>query len=81
MFQGKIRIAFLLAVIALSVAAQAYAQDKGCIVLKSVAEVEQEVVNDKGEKAKKLVPVSKAVPGVEVIWTITAQRYCNNRKH
>jgi uncharacterized repeat protein (TIGR01451 family) len=76
MFQGKVRIAFLIAVIALSVAAQAFAQDKGCIVLKSVAEVEQEAVNDKGEKAKKLVPVSKAVPGVEVIWTVTAQNTC-----
>ena len=76
MFQGKIRIAFLIAVIALSVAAQAFAQGQGCIVLKSVAEIEQEVVNDKGDKSKKLVPVTKAVPGVEVIWTVTAQNTC-----
>jgi uncharacterized repeat protein (TIGR01451 family) len=66
----------LAAIAACSLGAQAFAQDKGCIVLKSTAEVEQEVVNAKGEKSTKLVPLTKVVPGVEVIWTITANNVC-----
>ena len=48
----------------------------GCIVLKSIAEVEQEVVNDKGEKTVKRVLADKVVPGVEVIWTVSANNTC-----
>ncbi len=50
--------------------------EQGCIVLKSVAETEQVVVNAKGEKTTKLVPAATAVPGVEVIWTVTANNIC-----
>jgi uncharacterized repeat protein (TIGR01451 family) len=76
MFQGKKVFVAMAAMFACSAGSQAFAADPGCIVLKSVAEVEQDIVNDKGEKSKKLVPVQKAVPGVEVIWTVTAQNTC-----
>ena len=66
------------AILACSFGSQAFAQSpaKGCIALKSTAEVEQEVVDAKGEKTKQLVPVQKVVPGKEVIWTITANNVC-----
>ncbi len=78
MFKGKkfYRIAAMAVIAACSLSSQAFAQDKGCIVLKSVAEVEMEVVNAKGEKSTTLVPASTAVPGVEVIWTVTANNIC-----
>jgi uncharacterized repeat protein (TIGR01451 family) len=41
------------------------------VELKSVAEVEVEVVNSKGKKELKRQPVDKAVPGTEVIYTTT----------
>jgi uncharacterized repeat protein (TIGR01451 family) len=53
------------------------AQEKGCIELKTSAETEQEYVNEQGQKAKRLVPVGKVVPGDEVIWTITAKNVCD----
>ena len=64
------------AMVACSVSSQALAQTQGCIVVKSTAEVEQEVVNAQGEKSTKLVPLAKVVPGSEVIWTITANNIC-----
>jgi uncharacterized repeat protein (TIGR01451 family) len=77
MFKGK-KIFGLVAILAGSMITPAIAQtpDKGCIVLKSVAETEQAVVNAKGEKSTKLVPLSKVVPGGEVIWTVTANNIC-----
>ena len=78
MFKGKkfYRAAAIALMAACGFGSQAFAQDQGCIVLKSVAEVEQTVVNAKGEKSTKLVPASTAVPGVEVIWTVTANNIC-----
>ena len=64
------------AIAAFGLSSQAFAQTPGCIVLKSIAEVEQEVVNAKGEKSTKLVPLTKAVPGTQVVWTITANNTC-----
>ena len=75
MFMGKKIIGFV-AIIACSLGAQASAADQGCIVLTSAAEVEQDVVDAKGVKTRKLVPVAKAVPGVEVTWTVTANNIC-----
>ena len=75
MFKGK-KFFGVIAVVAMSVSSQAFSQDKGCIVLKSVAEVEKVEVNAKGEKTTTLVPASTAVPGVEVIWTVTANNIC-----
>jgi uncharacterized repeat protein (TIGR01451 family) len=77
MFKGKKFCGLAaIAVIACGLSSQAFAQDQGCIALKSVAEVEQAVVNDKGEKSTKLVPAGKVVPGVEVVWTVTANNVC-----
>ena len=44
---------------------------------RSVAETEQEYTTEAGQKAKRLVPVGKVVPGDEVIWTITAKNVCD----
>jgi uncharacterized repeat protein (TIGR01451 family) len=75
MFKGS-RILGLVAIVACSVSSQAFAQEKGCIVLKSVADTEEATINAKGEKSTKLVPVAKVVPGVEVTYTITANNIC-----
>ena len=64
------------AILACSFGSQAFAQEHGCIVLKSVAEQEKEVVNAKGEKTKQLVAAAKIVPGMEVVWTVTANNIC-----
>jgi uncharacterized repeat protein (TIGR01451 family) len=60
----------------LLVSAMSHAQEKGCLELKTVAETEQEFVNEQGQKATRLVPAGKVVPGSEVIWTITAKNVC-----
>jgi uncharacterized repeat protein (TIGR01451 family) len=77
MFKG-LKFFGLAAIFVCSIGAQAFAQapGAGCIVVKTTAEVEQEVVNAKGEKSTKLVPLGKVVPGGEVIWTITANNIC-----
>jgi uncharacterized repeat protein (TIGR01451 family) len=54
----------------------AFAQEKGCVSLKTEAQVEQEYVDAQGKPAKKLVPPGKVVPGNEIIWTITATNTC-----
>lgn len=61
----------------LVLASVAHAADKGCIELKTVAESEQEYTNDAGQKAKRLVPAAKVLPGDEVVWTITAKNVCD----
>ncbi len=71
---GKKVLAF--AMLFACVTSQAFAQAKGCIELKSTAQIEQEVVDAKGAKSKQLVEATKVVPGVEVIWTITASNVC-----
>jgi uncharacterized repeat protein (TIGR01451 family) len=60
----------------LTFANAAHAADPGCIELKTVAESEQEYTNDAGQRAKRLVPAAKVVPGDEIIWTITARNVC-----
>ena len=75
MFKGSGFFA-VAAIVALGLSSQALAQTQGCIVLKSVAEVEQVTINAKGEKTTKLVPAGKVVPGVEVTWTVTANNTC-----
>lgn len=55
----------------------AHAQDKGCLELKTIAETEQEYLDARGQKATRLVPAAKVVPGDEVIWTITAKNVCS----
>jgi hypothetical protein len=74
MFMGKKLIATA-ALVACGLGSQAFAAD-GCIVLTSVAEVEKEIVDASGNKTRKLMPVEKAIPGVEVVWTVTANNKC-----
>jgi len=66
----------IVALITCGFTTQAFAQAKACIELKTTAAVEKEVVNDKGEKSKVLVPAGKVVPGTEVVWTVTANNSC-----
>ena len=77
MFKGKIRTIVIAALIGSGFAVQAVAQaPRGCIELKSTALVEKEVVDANGNKAKKMVPADKVVPGTEVTWTVTASNIC-----
>lgn len=76
MFLGNRNILALATLIACGFAPQVFAQSQGCVVLKSTAEIEQQVVNEKGEKSTQLVPAGKVIPGTEVIWTVTATNTC-----
>ena len=76
MIKGNRNFLGIFALIACAFGSQAFAQTQGCIVLKTTAETEKEVVNDKGEKSKVLVPAGKVIPGTEVIWTVTANNSC-----
>lgn len=76
MSQGKLKIIASLALLAGFMNSQVLAADARCITLKSMAEVEQEVVDAKGQKTVKRVPANKVVPGAEVIWTVTALNTC-----
>jgi uncharacterized repeat protein (TIGR01451 family) len=76
MIKGNLKVLGIVALMTCAFGSQAFAQAQGCIVLKSTAETEKEVVNDKGEKSKVLVPAGKIVPGTEVIWTVTANNIC-----
>lgn len=70
-------VAAVLAFAALHVSVDAAAQQKNCIELTTVAETAQLYVNEQGRSATKLVPVGKAVPGDEIIWTVTARNVCD----
>jgi len=76
MSQGKLKFIGAITLLACVFDTQVFAADARCISLKSVAEVEREAVNAKGEKSVKRVAASKVVPGTEVIWTITAENTC-----
>ena len=76
MFMGNLNFIAAVAVAAFAFGAPAFAQNPGCIELKTVGEVEKEVTNAKGEKTKVLVPAGKVVPGAEVVWTVTANNTC-----
>jgi uncharacterized repeat protein (TIGR01451 family) len=49
----------------------ATAQGKGNIRVQTIAEKEQPVIDESGQEATRLVPVSIVVPGDEVIYTIS----------
>lgn len=63
-------LAFVLATVAPATLA-APASSTGSIELTIVGQMEQEYRDAKGQKAKRLVPITKIVPGDEVIYTIT----------
>ena len=58
-------------------ATSAMAQQKDCILLKTVAEIEKVDTNDRGEKTTRLVPAEKIVPGDEVVYTVSATNICD----
>ena len=58
-------------------AAHAHADTKGCIELKNEVQMEQEYTDANGQKATRLVPPAKVVPGNEVIYTIVAKNTCD----
>lgn len=72
---GKTTITTLCAALWMTLTAGAYAADKACVELKTTGETESEVVEN-GQKVKRLVPVAKAVPGDQIVWTITATNVC-----
>lgn len=77
MFNQIRKTAAAAALLVCGLASQAFAQQSAaCIELKTTAQVEKEVVNDKGEKSKVLVDAGKVVPGTEVVWTVTANNVC-----
>jgi uncharacterized repeat protein (TIGR01451 family) len=67
-----------LVVASLGAAATALAQapERGCIELKTVAEIQEQYVDERGNAATRLVPAGKVVPGDEVVWTIVANNVC-----
>lgn len=58
-------------VLLLSVPVTGFAQEKGHIELKSIAEIELETTDDKGERVWVRSPAEKAFPGDEIIFTTT----------
>jgi len=48
----------------------------GCLELKTIAQTEEVVIDESGQRRVQLVPAAKIVPGTEVIWTITANNVC-----
>ena len=69
----------LASVLAVSVATlpAAQAQEKGCILLKTVAEVEQAAKDERGDETRRLVAAEKVVPGDEVVYTVSATNVCD----
>jgi uncharacterized repeat protein (TIGR01451 family) len=73
---GKTTITTLCAALWMTLqTAGAHAADKACVELKTTGETESEVVEN-GQKVKRLVPAAKAVPGDQIVWTITATNVC-----
>jgi uncharacterized repeat protein (TIGR01451 family) len=58
-------------------AATAAADDSNCIQVTAEAHTPQQYVNEQGQTATRLVPVVRALPGDEVIWTVTTKNTCN----
>jgi len=77
MINQTLKFVVAVALFAAGFATQASAESQGCIAVKTTAEVEKDVVNDKGQKTKVLVPAGKVIPGTEVVWTVTANNACS----
>jgi uncharacterized repeat protein (TIGR01451 family) len=74
--QIVLHAALLAATLSAGTAALAQTAERGCIELKTVAEIQEEYVDERGNAALRLVPAAKVVPGDEVIWTIVANNVC-----
>ena len=71
-----LNLLLLAAAVAGSGTAFAQTAERGCIELKTVAEIQEAYVDDRGNAATRLVPAAKVVPGDEVVWTIVANNVC-----
>jgi uncharacterized repeat protein (TIGR01451 family) len=71
-----LRLALLAAACGGATSALAQTAERGCIELKTVAEVREAYVDERGNAATRLVPAAKVVPGDEVLWTIVANNVC-----
>src|SRR3569832_846199 len=68
----------LVVLLAGTLAPAAFAQGaKDCLVVKQTAEIERSETDAQGKQSTRLVPLTTAVPGTEVIYTTTAT---NNSK-
>jgi uncharacterized repeat protein (TIGR01451 family) len=67
----------LCVVLTLCCTGSAWAEEKSCIEITTAAETPQQYVNEQGQTATKLVPVTRALPGDEVVWTVTARNVCD----
>jgi uncharacterized repeat protein (TIGR01451 family) len=70
-------MSWLVAALLTLFATQVLAQEKGCILLKTVAEIEKITTDARGEKSTQLVPAEKIVPGDEVVYTVSATNICD----
>jgi uncharacterized repeat protein (TIGR01451 family) len=67
----------LVVLLAGTFASSAFAQGtQGCVVVKNTAEVEKVETDAQGKKTTKLVPLTTALPGTEVIYTTTVTNNC-----
>jgi uncharacterized repeat protein (TIGR01451 family) len=71
-----IAAALALSGVAAAASAETAAVKPGCVSVKTVAQVEEEYLDERGHKARRLVAPAKVVPGTEVIWTVTASNIC-----
>ena len=71
-----LRLAMLAAALGGAGTALAQTAERGCIELKTVAQIQETYVDERGNEATRLVPAAKVVPGDEVIWTIVANNVC-----
>lgn len=53
--------------------ANAFAQDEGHLLVKTVVQKEEVVIDENGEEKVRLVDASTVIPGDEVIYTVTFQ--------
>jgi uncharacterized repeat protein (TIGR01451 family) len=66
----KIRALFAIALLGIASVAAAAPAPTSNVELRIESATEQEYVNERGEKAKRLVPVTRVIPGDEVVYTI-----------
>jgi len=71
-----LKAALIAATFGTAAGALAQTPDRGCIELKTVAEIQEAYVDARGNEATRLVPAAKVVPGDEVVWTIVANNVC-----
>ena len=77
MISGKHKFISAFALVVCGLGSQAFAQGApGCIELKSIAQVQKEVVDANGKKSTQVVPADKVVPGTEVTYVLTANNIC-----